>query len=177
MSPPDVQTKFSKQTTTMDNDEDKINTINYCLEVKKTVENFLKKLGVAFEEIEVFKGLSSSGPKFIIKSQESGLLIGHRGDSLRALNHLIKRIVFKNSGVAKFTIDINNYQEENIKRIRNQAMIAAEKAKDLKSEVELEPMSSYERMIVHSLLSTDPKISTESIGERDQRRVVIKFNN
>jgi len=161
----------------MDNDEDKINTINYCLEVKKTVENFLKKLGVAFEEIEVFKGLSSSGPKFIIKSQESGLLIGHRGDSLRALNHLIKRIVFKNSGVAKFTIDINNYQEENIKRIRNQAMIAAEKAKDLKSEVELEPMSSYERMIVHSLLSTDPKISTESIGERDQRRVVIKFNN
>ena len=157
------------------NEEDKTHSIQYCLEIKKTIETFLEKMDVLFEEVEVFKGLSESGPKFIIKSAESSLLIGHHGDNLRALNHLVRKIVYKKSGLAKFTVDINNYREEVVKRVRNQAISSAQKVKETKSPIEMEPMPAYERMVIHSLFSQDPEISTESIGEKDQRRVVIKL--
>jgi spoIIIJ-associated protein len=159
----------------MEEENDKANTIAYCLEVKQTIEELLSKMNVFFEEIEVFKGLSSSGPRFIIRSVESGLLIGPRGEHLKALNHLLRRIVQKRSDLARFTIDINNYREENIKKIINQALALARKVKSLQQSFEMEPMSSYERMMVHSLFSQDPEITTESIGEKDERRVVIKL--
>jgi spoIIIJ-associated protein len=158
----------------MENDNDKVNTITYCLGVKKTIEDFLGKMDILFEEVEVFKGLSEHGPRFIIKSQESGLLIGHRGEHLRAFNHLVRKIVLKKSEVAKFTIDINNYQEENIKRLRNKALAIAEEVKNTGDSQEMEPMSAYERMVVHSMFGQDPEINTESVGERDQRHVIIK---
>jgi spoIIIJ-associated protein len=156
---------------------DKANTITYCLEVKQAIEDILNRMDVIFEEIEVFKGLSSSGPRFIIKSRESGLLIGPKGEHLRALNHIIRKVVYKKSDLARFTIDINNYREESLKKIRNQALALAEKAKILNQSLEMEPMSSYERMIIHSLFSQDPSITTESIGEKDKRRVVIKIKS
>lgn len=159
------------------NEENKTYSIQYCLEIKKTIEDFLGKMDVLFEEVEVFKGLSDQGPKFIIKSRESGLLIGHKGENLRAFNHLVRKMVQKNSEVAKFTIDINNYQEENVKRIRNQAVALAQKVKSTGQSEEMEPMSAYERMLVHSLFAQDNEIGTESVGERGERRVVIKIKS
>ena len=156
------------------NEEDKTHSIQYCLEIKKTIETFLEKMDVLFEEVEVFKGLSESGPKFIIKSRESGLLIGHRGENLRALSHLVRKVAQKTNQEAKFTVDINNYQEENLKRIRNQALAAVEKVKNSGRPEELEPMTAYERMIVHSLLGSDEAVETESVGEKSERRIVIK---
>ncbi len=159
----------------MEEESDRANTITYCLEVKKTIETLLVKMNIFFDEVEVFKGLSSSGPRFIIRSAESGLIIGPRGEHLRALNHILKRIVHKQSDLARFTVDINNYQEENIKRIRNQALALAREVRSLRQSIEMEPMSSYERMVVHTLFSQDPEITTESVGEKDERRVVIKL--
>jgi len=158
-----------QQTTNIDT-----NSITYCLEVKEVIEDLLRKLNIFFEEIEVFKGLSENGPKFIIKSEESGILIGYRGEHLKALSHIVRRIVVKKSGLAKFTIDINNYQEENIKKIRNIALSLAQKVQETGESLEMEPMSSYERMIVHSLFTPDSQVATESTGEKNQRRVVIK---
>ncbi len=157
------------------NNEEHINSLAYCMEVRTVIEELLRQMNVAYEEVEVFKGLSEVGPKFIIKSRESGILIGARGENLRAFSHLARRIVFKKKdGLAKFTLDINNYQEEATKKIKNQALSLAEEVRKNKRRIELEPMSSYERMIIHSLFSTDPEIETESIGEKSDRRVVIK---
>lgn len=156
------------------NEEDQANTINYCLGVKEVIEELLNRMNVIYEEVEIFKGLSSTGPKFIIKTEDSGILIGHRGENLRALSHLSRRMVFKKNGLAKFTLDINNYQEESIKKIKNQVFNLADEVRRTKKTVELEPMSSYERMTIHSLFSTDPEIETESIGEKDQRRIILK---
>lgn len=152
-------------------------SIAECLEIKKTIEELLNKLSITFDEIEVFKGLSDNGPKFIIKSQDSGLLIGYRGEHLKALSHIVRRITVRNNTFSKFTIDINNYQEESIKKIRNTALTLAQKVVESGQSVELEPMSSYERMVVHSLFSPDSEVITESVGEKDQRRIVIKPRN
>lgn len=161
----------------MDEENNKINTLDYCFQVKNTIENFLKMMNVDFDDIEIFKGLSDNGPRFIIKSRESGILIGHRGENLKAINHITRKIILKNNGIAKFIIDINNYQEDNVKKIKNIALQIAQKVRDSKESIEMEPMSSYERMIVHSLFSLDSDIKTESVGERGQRRIVIKPNN
>ncbi|WKZ26303.1 MAG: R3H domain-containing nucleic acid-binding protein [Candidatus Paceibacterota bacterium] len=157
------------------NNEEQGESLAYCLEVKGVIEEMLCRMRVDYDEIEVFKGLSDSGPKFVVKSQESGILIGHHGENLRAFSHLVRRIIFqRKNGVTRFTLDINNYQEESAKKIRNKVIFVADEVKKSKKPVELEPMSAYERMIIHSLFSSDPEIQTESIGEKSERRVVIR---
>ena len=150
--------------------------------IKELIESFLNRLCVDFDEIiflndSEFKG----GTRFLIKTDESGLLIGSDGATIYAINHLIKKMVWKkvNSKVKtdekiNFFIDINNYQGNNIERIKTQALDSAEKVKLFKRDVEMPPMSSYERMIIHSVLADNPNVQTESIGENGFRRLVIK---
>lgn len=145
-------------------------------DIKQKIEDTLNKMSVSFDEVEVLKD-DSGNPKFLIKTKESGLLIGYKGEHFLALNHLIKRMVWKNSkDEMKFSIDINNYQEENLKGLKSKALSLAEKVKSSKATLEMEPMSPYERMIIHALFSSDPNITTESVGENKDRRIVLKYN-
>jgi spoIIIJ-associated protein len=144
--------------------------------VKKKIEEFLNNMGISFDAVEISKD-DLGNPKFLIKTKESGLLIGYKGEHFLALNHVIKRMIWKNSEEeVKFSLDINNYQEENLKSLKSKALTLSEKVKASKSSLEMEPMSPYERMIIHSLFSSDPNITTESIGESKDRRVVLKYN-
>ncbi|MEA2112717.1 MAG: R3H domain-containing nucleic acid-binding protein [Patescibacteria group bacterium] len=150
--------------------------------IKKLIEGFLRRLCVDFEEVVFlndndFKG----GTRFLIKTNESGLLIGSEGATVQAINHLIKKMIWKkiNSKMdpeerINFFVDVNDYQGKNIERIKSQALDLAEKAILFKRDVEMPPMSSYERMIVHSVLADNPDVFTESIGENGFRRLVIK---
>ena len=120
-------------------------------------------------------------PRFIIKTQDSGILIGESGKNFIALNHILKKIVDKKFGSEEdhsariqFSIDINDYQAKKMEELKNSARIGAQKVRYFKREVEMEPMSSYERRVVHSVLSEYPDITTESAGEGPGRRVVIK---
>ena len=150
--------------------------------IKELIEGFLGKLCVGFNEISFLKEEGSrGGARFLIKTDEPGILIGSDGANISAINHLIKKIVWKevNKQVSltdklDFFIDVNDYQGKNIERIKSQALDLAEKAVLFKKDIEMPPMSSYERMIVHAVLADNPRISTESIGEKDFRRLVIK---
>jgi spoIIIJ-associated protein len=148
----------------------------------KLIEDFLSKLCVDFDEVvfiddEEFKG----GARFLIKTNDAGILIGGEGVTIYAVNHLIKKMVWKNvnskvdlNARVNFFVDVNDFQGKNIERIKAQALELAEKAILFKKDVEMLPMSSYERMIVHSVLADNPDVSTESIGENNFRRLVIK---
>ena len=152
---------------------EKENTVSYHLEIKGVIETLLKKLNIPFEKIEVLE-FESSLPKFVIKSGDSGILIGHEGDHLKAISHIVRKIVFKKRGLSRFSIDINNYQEENIKKIKDLAISLSKAVKESGESAEMPPMSSYERMIVHTLFPSDSDVVTESVGERNERRIVIK---
>lgn len=143
-------------------------------EIKKTIEDFLNKLCVDFDEVGS-QTRDNGGLRFAIKSKDSGLLIGTDGNNLKALNHIIKQMVWKNDRDIKFFVDVNDYHEKNIEKLKEKALETAEKAIIFKRDVEMDPMSSFERMIVHSALSNNPNITTESSGERNFRKVVIKF--
>lgn len=147
-------------------------------EIKKLIENTLGLLTVQFETIEVIE--DDIHPIFMIKTDDSGVLIGNNGENLRALNHIIKKIVHSNSKTddnmhIQFIVDVNGYNRRRMKEIKDQTAILAERARLFKSSVEMSPMNAYERMIVHSLLSDDNEIQTQSEGEGRFRRVVLKY--
>jgi spoIIIJ-associated protein len=147
--------------------------------LKKLIEEFLNKLTVKFESIEVQSG--DVHPIFLIKSNDSGVLIGSNGENLRALNYLIKKMAEKNFPAPesqermRFLLDVNGYHSRKIEELKNQAKILAERAKMFKSNVEMNPMNAYERMIIHATFSNDGEIETESEGFGKSRRVVLKY--
>ncbi|MFA6077877.1 MAG: R3H domain-containing nucleic acid-binding protein [Candidatus Paceibacterota bacterium] len=149
-------------------------------EIKKIIEETLKKLTTTFEEVEIKKEDDGSYI-FSIKTNDVDFLVGKDGTSLLSLNHLIKRMVDQSLSKTKsdeqlsFIVDVNGYQQRKIDDLKNKAKMMVERARFFKSSVELEPMSSYERMVVHTFLKTLPDIKTESIGVGSERRVVVKY--
>ncbi|TSC66954.1 MAG: protein Jag [Parcubacteria group bacterium Gr01-1014_72] len=146
--------------------------------IKQAIEELLRALGVAVDTIEVSTHELSGSPKFVIRSQESRLLIGPRGETLSALNHLLRKVLAKrlpNGEDTRFFLDVDGYQEKIIDELQSKVRMLSERARSLKTNVELEPMSAYERMLVHASLQNDPELTTESFGQGSGRRIVIKY--
>lgn len=114
-----------------------------------------------------------------VASPDAERLIGPEGEHLRALNTVARRIAEHKYGAeaASFLIDINGHHEAKMERVREQARMLAQRARLFKHDVELQPMSAYERLVVHELFAEDPEIKTESAGEGKFRRVVLKYSN
>lgn len=143
---------------------------------KKLIEDVLVNMGIRYDIVEETEDSITQKKLFIIKSPESGLLIGDNGETFQALSHLIRRIASKDlEDGDDFSIDVNDYRSSMIEKLKLKAGILANRARDMKTDVEMEPMSSYERLIIHGTLSGQPNIKTESIGEGKERRLVIKF--
>lgn len=93
--------------------------------------------------------------------------------TLQALEILANLVVQKSAGFSA-TVDLNNYRKERERLIVELAKAAAHKALMSKEAVELPPMNAYERRLVHLEISANPSLATESLGERKDRRVVIR---
>lgn len=110
-----------------------------------------------------------------IQLTESKYLIGKFGVNLAALQHLLRIIIRKKAGEQiDFNVDVNGYREEQRQSIINFARESAEKAIQEKKSVMLRPMNAFERRLVHVELSQTDGVKTESIGEGEERKVVIK---
>ncbi len=133
-------------------------------------------MGVKFDVIEVVESPIDQKKVFVIKTPESGLLIGDEGETFYALTHLIRRIAGKGMEVPPdFSLDVNDYRSGMIEKLKIKAVMLANRARDMKANIELDPMSSYERLIIHGALNDQPNIKTESMGEGRERRVIIKY--
>ena len=140
------------------------------------IENILKKMSVDFEKIDI----SNDGVNTIyqIHTEDAGILIGNRGETLEALGFIIKRIVNKEQEDGEkqmFVVDVNNYQTKKLETFTQGLKTSADRVRLFKQPIELSPMTSYERLIVHSTFTKDPEITTESEGEGRFRRVVLKY--
>jgi spoIIIJ-associated protein len=114
-----------------------------------------------------------------ITSKDSKRLIGPHGEHLRALNTLARRLVEQKYGeeAGNFLVDVNGYHEERMEAVRAQARMLAQRARLFKHDVEMNPMSPYERLVVHELFAEDPEIETQSQGEGKFRHVVLKYRD
>jgi spoIIIJ-associated protein len=145
---------------------------------KKIITETFNLLGLPIESLE-YTADEKLGHIFSVKSAEFERVSAERPDLAKDLVYLFKRIFNKNSPpgeeIFKCTIDINDMQSKADARIKMKAMNAAEEARNLKTDVLMDPMSSYERMVVHSALAGLPDISTESVGEGRERKVKVKY--
>lgn len=142
--------------------------------LKTFVQELVGKLNTDIAAIEVTTGHRTT---VAVSSPEPEKLIGQNGDTLRALNTIAKRMVEQKYGedATNFLIDVNNYYENQMEKVRANARMLAQRARLFKHDVELPPQSAYERLVVHELFADDPEIVTESAGEGKFRHIVLKY--
>jgi len=152
---------------------------NDIQKTKEIAEQFFKEAGflVVIENKDAFE--QEEGKDFFIsleiKSEEPKILIGQNGQTLFEIQHLLRNIVRKRIRKDIFLdIDINNYKKKKKEYLKEIALSSADEVFLTKKEKVLPPMSAYERKILHLTLSQRNDVKTESIGEGDERRVVIK---
>jgi spoIIIJ-associated protein len=142
--------------------------------LKNLSKKFLDLLNVQIEDISV-----TTGHRTIVAviSSDSKNLIGPHGEHLKAINLVLRKLVEKQYGEdsASFLVDINGYHEEQMEKVRQNARILAQRARLFKHDIELDPMTSYERLVVHELFAEDPEIQTVSAGEGKFRHIVLKY--
>jgi spoIIIJ-associated protein len=110
-----------------------------------------------------------------IETEETGLLIGHHGKTLESLQLILGIIVSKRIGRwIKTYVNVGDYREKREETLMHMAQRAAERAIALGRPVELSRLSPSERRIIHLTLSGDDRIATESLGEGDDRVLLVK---
>jgi len=148
-----------------------------CKKIQDIIQEMLAKMN--FSDINVVQIDSESGsvPLFnIVTHSDSKFLIGQHGDNLKALQHLL-RLIIRNTFPEErvdFILDVNNYRREKDGTIIDIARNAARDAQKDKKAVVLREMSPYERRLVHMELAQNDEVVTESIGEGEGRKVVVK---
>lgn len=149
--------------------------------VAQTVSGLLASLGIqATLSIaqETVEGPEERGNYSIwtvrIEGPTAGRLIGRHGRTLYAFQTLARAIVARRLGVfVPLVVDINDYRAKRAEALRRLALKKAEQVMATGRPVELEPMPAAERRVIHMALKDHPKVTTYSIGEGEERRVVI----
>lgn len=112
-----------------------------------------------------------------ISGDDLGILIGRRGDTLASLQYLVNLMVGRKlKSKTAFGVDVEGYRRRREQSLKNLALRMAERVKNTGQTVTLEPMPPNERRIVHLALAKDSTVITESIGEGENRKVVIHRN-
>jgi spoIIIJ-associated protein len=111
----------------------------------------------------------------VIDGDDLGRLIGRRGQTIDALQHLAQRIVFHGSAPdCRVVIDADGYRERRAEALRTTALDAAEEALRCGEAVELEPMPASERRVIHEYLRERGDVQTHSEGDEPERYLVVE---
>jgi spoIIIJ-associated protein len=151
---------------------------DYDYEVNRAIEY----LDAIFEGIHVSADMtaepSEDGFLINIESDDSGILIGHRGETLDAVQYLLNLYINKGRGAyIRVAVDVENYKKKREAALIRLAGQMADKVVRLKRNMTMDAMNSYERRIVHSVLQNHPRVETYSVGEDPNRKVVVTLKN
>ena len=145
---------------------------------KTILESILKNLGfdVTIEEKE------KDGSKVLDlqTSDDSGRLIGRKGQTLLDLQYILNRMLFQhNENAEKVQLDVAGYRFSEDDKLADKAKKAAEQVRRWGDIVELEPMNSYARRIIHTTLKDDPDIETQSVevDGTDDKAIILRPKN
>jgi len=159
-------------------------------EIQNLIKELIEKTTISVSKIYVdedkptsFKSNIDKTTWFSVEVNQPHFFWEHQGEALNALNHLVRRIIeTKTSPISNIReegfgilIDINGFQKKRIENIHTTAHMMAERARYFKSNIEIDPMSAFDRRIVHEFLADAKDLKTESEGEGLSRRVIIKY--
>ena len=145
--------------------------------IKKSVQELVEKMGFSCA-VEVVNQNEKDAENLVCNvsvEEDSHLLIGQYGTNLQALQHIARLIIRKKTDEKiKFILDINSYRQQKNNSIADLAKEAADQAVMEGRAIVMRPMSAYERRLVHMELADNMNVVTESIGEGEGRKVVVK---
>ncbi len=148
------------------------------VDIISAVEEFLKTIVNGMNlQVNIEVTTVEDTTTFKMFSNNNPILIGKNGQNLEALTVLTRQFIKNiapNDG-PKIVLDVEDYKDRQISRLERLAKNLAREVRNTKVDVEMDPMNSYERRIVHNVLSNYKNIKTESTGEEPNRRVVIKY--
>lgn len=126
-------------------------------------------------EVDCKSGEQSDEAVLEIRTENSGLLIGRKGQTLEALQYLVSRIAGEHGGTEgpHVVVDIENYRDRRRKSLEDMALRLGEKAKRQRKTVTVDALSAADRRIVHAALQDDPWVTTKSLGQGSYRRLLI----
>lgn len=140
--------------------------------VKEALRQMLDKMGFEAKVVTVLA--TDEQITLDIQSPELGLLIGNEGETLNALQTLLRGLVTKqNPNRIPILLDAEGYRERRAQVLRERAQTIKEKVKATGKEAVMEGLTAYERRIVHLSLANDPDVVTYSEGEGAERNLVI----
>jgi len=147
---------------------------------KGILEALLSLMGVAASVVPGAKpfvegeGEATAPIAFDIKGDDLGILIGRRGQTLSCLQYIVRLIVgHQTEAWMPIIVDVEGYKQRRYEALQALAWRIAEQVKAEQAPFTLEPMSAYERRIIHLTLADDPEVTTQSTGEGEVRKVVI----
>lgn len=138
------------------------------------IDEVLRMLGSPATNINIEQ--ENSTYRVNIETEDTNLLIGYHGETIRALEHIIKLLFWKKtpSPEVSIVVDIQNYRKRQEKNVLEMADRKADIARKTQKTQILPPMSPYFRRVVHLHLGQFEDLETVSIGEGDRRQITIK---
>ena len=141
-------------------------------QAKETLEKILETLGFSatVEEHKLEEGLLLEA-----KTEDPGRLIGRQGQTLQDLQYITNRLLFQQDTAApKVMVDVGGYRAQAREALVKKARNAAEKVRRWGDSVELEPMTAFDRRVVHQALKDDPDVETHSVEvEGSEKKAIL----
>lgn len=147
-------------------------------EIKKQLKNFFNELSKLMNvTIESEINITEDNIYNInLVTSNNSILIGKEGKTLDAIQCLLRQISQNDlQNKIKINVDISNYKYEQTKKLEKNIKNIAKEVLKTKVDTSLDPMNSYNRRIVHTIVSEFSDLETESIGEGKERHVVIRY--
>ena len=143
-------------------------------EAKQVVEEILSRMKIDYQINRV--EWEPGKVRINIIGKDMGLLIGRKGETLNAVQYLSGLIINRQrEEKIRVVLDVEDYRKKKEEALEALALKLSDKVKKTKKNIVLRPMSSQERRIIHTILQTDPQVTTYSTGDEPNRKVVISL--
>ena len=143
---------------------------------KEKLEGILSDIfKITGEEVSYTVERKDNQINLVITGDDMKHLIGYKGKTIEAFQSLLNSMLQReDEEYAKVFVEINDYKKKKEEKLRKLANKMAANCVKFRRPIKLEPMSAYERLIIHRELADRKDVETESVGEEPRRRVVIK---
>ncbi len=138
---------------------------------RKAVEELLTRMGI---KVQVQIRGTGEAVQLDVTGRDLGLLIGWRGETLRALQTVTNMVLGRRLGDTRVIVDVERYRQRREHTVKEIAFRAARQVKVTGDPITLDAMQPFERRAIHLALESDPEVTTVSVGEEPDRRVVVE---
>ncbi|MDD2510012.1 MAG: protein jag [Syntrophomonas sp.] len=143
-------------------------------EVRQVVDELLGRMKIDYQINRV--EWEDGRVRVNIIGNDMGLLIGRKGETLNAVQYIISLIINRQREERiRVLLDVEDYRKKREESLEALALRLSDKVKKTRKNVVMRPMSSQERRVVHTILQADPQITTFSLGDEPNRKVVISL--